>query len=188
MCECVLGICQLEGSHTGECLSTVVLEVLAKVNLSAKICAITMDNASNNSTMMNILERELRLVNPHFSAKRHVLCMAHVINLVMLAGLTALDVVKDKPESTFIDRVNITNLDGVVNGGEMNVPSDISLGQVVQRLREVVKAVCGSTKPQNKYFLIVDSQTCPIREGSHKIAQLGGALLTKCYMNALKRE
>ena len=29
MCECVLGIRQLEGSHIGECLSAVVLEVLA---------------------------------------------------------------------------------------------------------------------------------------------------------------
>ena len=29
MCECVLGIRQLEGSHTRECLSAAVLEVLA---------------------------------------------------------------------------------------------------------------------------------------------------------------
>ena len=60
-----------------------MLDVLAKFNLSPKVCAIAMDNASNNSTMMTILERELRPVNPHFSAKRHVMCMAHVINLVM---------------------------------------------------------------------------------------------------------
>ena len=126
MCECVLGIRQLEGSHIGECLSAVVLEVLAEFNLSAKVCAITTDNASNNSTMMTILERELRPVNPHFSAKRHVLCMAHVINLVMQARLNALNVVEDKLESTFIDGVDITNLDGVVNGGDMNVPYDIS--------------------------------------------------------------
>ena len=131
MCECVLGIRQLEGSHTGECLSAVVLEVLAEFNFSAKVCAITTDNTSNNSTMMTILERELRLVNPHFSAKIHVLCMAHVINLVMQVGLNALDVVEDKPKSTFIDGVDITNLDDVVNGSEMNVPYDISLGDVV---------------------------------------------------------
>ena len=112
-----------------------MLEVLAEFNLSAKVCAVTMDNALNNSTMMAILDRELWPVNPHFSAKRHVLCMAHVINLVMQAGLNALNVVEDKPESTFIDGVDITNLDGVVNGGETNVPSDIFLGDVVQRLR-----------------------------------------------------
>ena len=152
ICECVLGIRQLEGSHTGECLSSAVLEVLAEFNLSAKVCAITTDNASNNSTIMTILERELRPVNPYFSAQRHVLCMAHVINLVMQERLNALDVVEDKPESTFIDGVDITDLDGVVNGGEMNVPSDISLGDVVQRLREVVKAIRGSTKQENKYF------------------------------------
>ena len=146
MCECVLGIRQLEGSHTGECLSVVVLEVLVEFNLSAKVCVITTDNALNNLTMMTILERELRPVNSHFSAKRHVLCMAHVINLVMQAWLNALDVVEDKPESTFIDGVDITNLDGLVNGGEMNVPSDISLGDVVQRLREVVRAIRRSTK------------------------------------------
>ena len=49
-----------------------MLEVLAEYNLSAKVCAITIHNASNNSTMMTILERELQLVNPHFSAKRRL--------------------------------------------------------------------------------------------------------------------
>ena len=33
-----------------------MLEVLAEFNLSAKVCVITTDNASNNSTMMTILE------------------------------------------------------------------------------------------------------------------------------------
>ena len=60
--------------------------------------------------------------------------------------MNALDVIEDKPESTFIDGVYITNIDGVVNGGEMNVPFDISLGDVVQRLREVVKEIRGSMK------------------------------------------
>ena len=63
-----------------------MLEVFAEFNLSAKVCAITKDNASNNSTMVTILERELQPANPHFSAKRHVFCMTHVINLVMQAG------------------------------------------------------------------------------------------------------
>ena len=60
-------------------------------NLSAKVCAITTNNASNKSTMMTILERELRPMTPHFSGKRHVLCMAHVINLVMQAGLNVIN-------------------------------------------------------------------------------------------------
>ena len=129
-----------------------MLEVLTEFNLRAKVCAITTDNASNNSTIMTILERELWPVNPHFSAKRHVLCMAYVINLVLQAWLNALNVAEDKPESTFIDGVDITNLDGVVNGDEMNVPSDISLGDVIQRLREVVRAIRGLTKQDNNYF------------------------------------
>ena len=144
-----------------ECLSAVMLEVLVEFNLSTKVCAITTDNALNNSTMMTILERELRPVNPHFSAKRHVLCMAHVINLVMQTGLNALDVIEDKPESTFIDGVDITNLDSVVNGGKMNVPSDISLGDIFQRLREVVKAIRGSTKQENKYFYYCRQSSIP---------------------------
>ena len=40
----------------------------------------------------------------------------------------------------------------MVNGGETNVPSNISLGDIVQRLREVVRAISGSTKQENKYF------------------------------------
>ena len=88
MYECVLGMRQLEGLHTGKCLSAVVLEVLVEFNFSTKVCAITTYNASNSSTMMTILERQLRPVNPHFSAKRHVLCMAHVINLVMQAKIS----------------------------------------------------------------------------------------------------
>ena len=75
--------------------------------------------------------------------------------------MNALDVVEDKPESTFIDGVEITNLDDVVNGGEMNVLSDISLGDVVQRLREVVKAIRGSTKQENKYFSYCRQSSMP---------------------------
>ena len=65
---------------------------------------------------------------------------------VMQARLNALNVNEDKPKSTFINGVDITYHDGVVNGGETNVPSDISLGDVVQGLREMVRAICGPTK------------------------------------------
>ena len=164
-----------------------MLEVLAKFNLNTKVCAITMDNASNNSTMMTILEREMRPVNPHFSAKRHVLCMAHLINLVTQAGLNALNVVEDKPESTFIDGVDITNLDGAVNGGKTNVPSNISLGDVFQRLREVVRAICGSTKEENKYFSYCRQSNMP---NTRRIPLDCPTRWSSTYkmLNALKRE
>ncbi|XP_078436357.1 putative transcriptional regulator tpeD [Wolffia australiana] len=130
LCECVLAIRQLEGSHTGECLSEIVLEVLAEFKLSEKLCAITTDNASNNTTMMAILERELRPVNARFTAKRHVLCIAHVINLVMQAGLKALNVIDDGPQSSFINEVDLTSLEDVMDIEEHEPPA-ISLGDVV---------------------------------------------------------
>ena len=128
-----------------------MLEVLTEFKLSAKICAITTDNASNNATMMAILERALQPVNAHFSAKRHVLCIAHVINLVMQAGLKALRAVEEVPESMFVDDVDITNLYGVVDADDSDTTA-ISLGDVVRRLREVVNAIRGSTKQEAKYF------------------------------------
>ncbi|XP_078444856.1 zinc finger BED domain-containing protein DAYSLEEPER-like [Wolffia australiana] len=151
MCECVLTIRQLEGTHTGECLSEIVVEVLSDFNVSAKVCALTMDNASNNTTMMAKLERELRSVNPHFTVKRHVMCIAHVINLVMQVGLKALDVIDEAPETAFVDDVDLTD---IVNDSPVEelAGEAISLGGVVRRLREVVVAIRGSSKKEAKYF------------------------------------
>ncbi|XP_078443051.1 putative transcriptional regulator tpeD [Wolffia australiana] len=151
MCECVLAICQLEGTHSGKCLSEIVLEVLSDFNLSAKVCTMTTDNVSNNTAMMAKLERELRSVNPHFTTKRHVMCIAHVINLVMQAELKALDVVDEAPEVTFVDEVDLTD---IVNDfpAEESAGLAISLGGIVRRLREVVVAIRGSSKKEAKYF------------------------------------
>ncbi|XP_078431091.1 putative transcriptional regulator tpeD [Wolffia australiana] len=151
MCDCVLAIRQLEGSHSGECLSEIVLEVLANFNLNAKVYVVTMDNASNNTTMMATLERELRSVNPHFTAKRHVLCITHVINLVMQAGLKALDVVGEGPEETFLDEVDLTDIVDVFDAEEL-AGQAISLGDIGRRLRKVVVAIRGSSKKETKYF------------------------------------
>ena len=81
--------------------------------------------------------------------------------------MNALDVVEDKPKSTFIDGVDITNLDGVVNGGEMNVPSDISLEMLFSALEKLSKKYVDRRSKKISIFLIVDTQTCPIRGGSH---------------------
>ena len=93
----------------------------------------------------------------------------------------------NNPKSTFIDGVDITNLDGVVNGGETNVPYDISLGDVVQCLREVVRAIRGSTKQENKYFSYCRQSNVPNTRRIPLDCPTRRSLIT-CYINRIKHD
>ncbi|XP_078442919.1 uncharacterized protein LOC144712496 [Wolffia australiana] len=57
----------------------------------------------------------------------------------------------EQPEATFIDEVDLTNIDYVFDAEE-SAAQEISLGDVVRRLREVVVAIRGSSKKEAKYF------------------------------------
>ena len=54
------------------------------------MCAITTDNASNNSTMVTNLEKFFKGSRSRFTKNYRTPCMAHVLNLAVQCGLNKL--------------------------------------------------------------------------------------------------
>jgi len=91
---------QLYGDHDGESLAAMVLQLLDRARITAGVCPqfstiylptsdislkvghFTLDNASNNQTMMEALERQLNKRDIPFDAKDcRIMCYAHISNL-----------------------------------------------------------------------------------------------------------
>jgi hypothetical protein len=75
--EVLLGFEPLSGTHSGENLSAVLLDVLLQHEIQDRVLAITTDNASNNQTLVNALQQAL----PDTTTVIRVPCLAHVIQL-----------------------------------------------------------------------------------------------------------
>ncbi|RXW21072.1 hypothetical protein EST38_g4780 [Candolleomyces aberdarensis] len=79
------------GRHTGEHLSTALLYVLDRLKIAGKIGWITMDNASNNDTLMEHLAISLNQREITFSARdNRIWCFPHITNLACKAVLGAI--------------------------------------------------------------------------------------------------
>ena len=80
--EVLLGFEHLQGTYMGESLASVLEGILTRHNISDRILAIMMDNASNNNTLTKYLQHALGLGS--FYAKHGYLpCLAHVIQLLL---------------------------------------------------------------------------------------------------------
>jgi hypothetical protein len=95
--EVLLGFEPISGSHNGIRLANCVLGVLEDAKLDCRVLAITTDNASNNTTLMENLSKKLRqgidssshvstrILDPEVqklcSIPTHIPCLAHVIQL-----------------------------------------------------------------------------------------------------------
>uniref|UniRef100_A0A0R0HSA4 HAT C-terminal dimerisation domain-containing protein n=1 Tax=Glycine max TaxID=3847 RepID=A0A0R0HSA4_SOYBN len=90
----ILAFCKLEPPHTGEDLANKVFEVLTEWEIDRKIFSITLDNASANDRMQELLGEQLRLQNSLLCDGEflHVRCCAHVLNLIVQDGLKVVEV------------------------------------------------------------------------------------------------
>lgn len=74
-------------THTGENLANLLDEVLLEYGLRDQILTITLDNASNNDTMVaKLIELGILHSNEH-----HVRCFAHVLNLVAKSAILSFE-------------------------------------------------------------------------------------------------
>jgi hypothetical protein len=133
--EILLAFPHVPGSHTGENLAKVVLDVLARHNLSRRILAITTDNASNNGTLFQVMTKALKeQLNDNqaiqnaaldqdlldlVESQHHLPCLAHVIQLAVKAFLQTLKIeaTNDAPDINWEDgeeRVRETGLLGTL--------------------------------------------------------------------------
>jgi hypothetical protein len=94
----VLAFFHFPPPHTGVNLAEKLLSLLRGWGIEKKIFTITLDNASNNDAMVNILKR-----HPSFGPSLivdglyfHVRCGAHVLNLIVHEGIKAVGASLDK--------------------------------------------------------------------------------------------
>ncbi|XP_019096310.1 PREDICTED: zinc finger BED domain-containing protein RICESLEEPER 2-like [Camelina sativa] len=92
----ILQFCELKSPHTGEEISNKILECLKEWGLEKKVFSITLDNATNNNSMLNILKGQLQMISGSGllcdGKFMHVRCCAHILNLIVKKGL---DLAKD---------------------------------------------------------------------------------------------
>ena len=98
-----------------------------------QVCAITTDNTSNNATMIDELMKTMSHIKPLFDRKCHMLCLAHVLNLAVQDGLKELKTTADEDTSASC------------------ISSSKSLGDVVSRVRKIVKVIRSSPARVEKY-------------------------------------
>ncbi|GKA52008.1 zinc finger BED domain-containing protein RICESLEEPER 2-like protein [Tanacetum coccineum] len=91
----VISFEEFSSPHTGGALFKMLTKVLTNFNLKDKVMSITLDNASNNTSAMDKLK--LKYEPPMGGRFYHSRCVAHIINLVVQAGLEvpAIDAIRE---------------------------------------------------------------------------------------------
>ena len=106
--------------HQGAALSAIVQSTLEDFGLCKRIGCITMDNASNNDTLMKALSQSLHI--PMLAVESRIRCLPHVINLAVKAFLKALG-----EEEEYANQEHDENSD------------NLSVSSLLKRLRFIVK-------------------------------------------------
>jgi hypothetical protein len=79
--EVLLGFEPLYGSHTGSNLSSVVINIFREHQITDQVLSITTDNTTNNNTMINSIQEEIKVEGIGGTEVFPVPCLAHVIQL-----------------------------------------------------------------------------------------------------------
>ncbi|KAF7820820.1 zinc finger BED domain-containing protein RICESLEEPER 2-like [Senna tora] len=81
----ILSFCKMEPPHTGIELANKVFECLKEWGIDRKVFSLTLDNASANDNMQDILKEQLCLQNSLLCNGDffHVRCCAHILNLIV---------------------------------------------------------------------------------------------------------
>ena len=110
------------------------------------MCAITADNASNNSTMAANFEKLLKGSSSRFTKNYLIPCMAHVLNLSVQRGLKELGN-DDSYSNSEDDDKHVEGLEAI---------SQRPFGEILHRLRKLMIAVNHSPKRIHHYKNLCD--------------------------------
>ena len=96
--EVLLGFEEIHGSHTGENMASIIVEVLKRYGIEAQLLGFTSDGASNNGTLAKALRSELGQLSINWECEQnHIQCMAHVVQLILSTFMKDLKIkVKDE--------------------------------------------------------------------------------------------
>ncbi|XP_054816849.1 zinc finger BED domain-containing protein RICESLEEPER 2-like [Prosopis cineraria] len=88
----------MEPPHSGHELASKVFECLYEWGIEKKVFTITLDNASANDCMAEILKKKLVLQNNLICDGKffHVRCCAHILNLIVQEGLKVTNIAINK--------------------------------------------------------------------------------------------
>ncbi|KAL9667011.1 hypothetical protein QQ045_001356 [Rhodiola kirilowii] len=91
----ILSFKMIEYPHSGEILAQHINEELIAWHIQHKVFSITLDNASNNDSLVNLLPEYLMLADVS-KQLFHIRCCAHILNLIVQDGLSTLSVPIEK--------------------------------------------------------------------------------------------
>ncbi|PIA55464.1 hypothetical protein AQUCO_00700036v1 [Aquilegia coerulea] len=83
----IVSFCNIDSPHTGDAISTFIIDKLNKLGIFEKIFSISLDNASSNTVAFSILKTILPGL-PLNGRLSHVRCCCHVLNLIVKDGLS----------------------------------------------------------------------------------------------------
>ena len=89
----ILAFCELKSPHTGEHIAAKFFDCVKEWGLEKKVFSVTLDNATNNNSMMQILKGQLQMISgsdsgiPCEGKFMHVRFCAHILNLIVKEGL-----------------------------------------------------------------------------------------------------
>lgn len=100
--ELLLGFEPLDGPHSGVNLSEVLMEIFKNHDITNRVLAITSDNASNNTTLVQAVQDSIDALDlPGSPVVVRIPCLAHVIQLSLRELLGS---VKADPQNDTADR------------------------------------------------------------------------------------
>jgi hypothetical protein len=140
----------LEGAHTGEKLGSVLCQVLKRHQISDQIMAITTDNASNNKTMFDKIQREyssLPLI--------HIPYMAHVIQLSLNELLHQ---IKAKPKN---DTVEMVWTDEMMKSVSMQRSRKGDIANTLNKVRNLTIYINASPQRRQDFLNLQTDQSSP---------------------------
>ena len=85
----------------------------------------TTDNASSNKKMIAMMVKKLKRENKNFTAKRHILCFAHILNLVVQSAIKSFDI---PSASHLMEEEDDEKLTASDYASDMDVEEDVDVG------------------------------------------------------------
>ncbi|KAA8538472.1 hypothetical protein F0562_027982 [Nyssa sinensis] len=89
----ILSFHHMPPPHSGPILAEKVIHLLKEWGIEKKVFSLTLDNAKYNDGLIDVLKRHLSLTDTLFCSGEffHVRCGAHILNLIVQAGLKVID-------------------------------------------------------------------------------------------------
>lgn len=140
-------------SHTGENMTEFVMETLDELKLTTKMLTLTSDSASNNDSLANLLEKELKkcvqegtISNKKFDGNAsHIHCLAHIINLICK------EVLKSLKSGSFVEANNILET--------LNWKEQIESMSVIMKIPSFALYIDRSPNARRKWLQLVEDQS-----------------------------